>query len=123
MASDNVISMMVEKGAPFTVDQLKGMSDKECWKWVYAFRPPKTRRSDAEKPEVCFTGFHPEEKARMEHAAQERGFRVVKSVTVKLKLLVTGDAPGSSKLSKAKEQGVSIMTAGAFLESPADPDH
>jgi len=42
----------------------------------------------------------------MESIARENGYNVVKSVTVKMKYLVTGDAPGPSKLTKAKEQGI-----------------
>jgi NAD-dependent DNA ligase len=44
-------------------------------------------------------------------------YKVVKSVTVKLKYLVIGEAPGPSKLTKAKEQGVLIITANDFIES------
>ena len=68
-------------------------------------------------PEICFTGFHPEEKAKMETLAKDNGYSVVKSVTVKLKFLVTGEAPGPSKLTKAKEQGISIITTNDFLDS------
>ncbi|HOH27420.1 MAG TPA: hypothetical protein PL032_10605 [Syntrophorhabdus sp.] len=114
MASDKVIGMMVEKGSPFTMEQLQNMTDGECWQWVYANHPPK--RVGRIIPEVCFTGFRPDEKARMESIAKENGYNVVKSVTVKLKYLVTGEAAGPSKLTKAKEQGVQIITAEGFVE-------
>jgi BRCT domain type II-containing protein len=52
----------------------------------------------------------------MESIAKENGYNVVKSVTVKLKYLVTGEAAGPSKLTKAKEQGVQIITAEGFVE-------
>jgi NAD-dependent DNA ligase len=91
------------------------MTDGECWQWVYANPPPK--RVGRILPEICFTGFRPEEKVRIESKAEDNGYKVVKSVTVKLKYLVIGEAPGPSKLTKAKEQGVLIITANDFIES------
>jgi NAD-dependent DNA ligase len=51
----------------------------------------------------------------MEKLAEENGYRVVGSVTVKLKVLVTGEAPGPAKLAKAQQQGLTILSAAAFL--------
>jgi len=119
MASKNIIAMMVEKGAPFTVEQLELMHDKECWKWVYENHPPKTHRRTSSKPEICFTGFRPEDRTSMEKLAEENSYRVVGSVTINLKVLVTGEAPGPSKLEKARQQGVSILTRGEFLTQVA----
>lgn len=115
MASENVIGMMVEKGSPFSVEQLRGMDDRECWRWIYAHFPPKTKRPRTSKPEICFTGFRPDERANMEKLAAQNGYRVVRCVTVKLKVLVTGEAPGPSKLAKARQQGATILPASAFL--------
>jgi NAD-dependent DNA ligase len=115
MASKNVIAMMVEKGSPFTVEQLQGMEDRECWRWIYAHFPPKTKRRTSSKPEICFTGFRPDDRANMEKLAEQNGYRVVGSVTVKSKVLVTGEAPGPVKLAKAQQQGVTILSAPAFL--------
>lgn len=124
MASKNVIAMMVEKGSPFSVEQLQGMEDRECWRWIYAHFPPKTKRRTSSKPEICFTGFRPDERANMEKLAEQNGYGVVNSVTVRLKVLVTGEAPGPAKLAKAHQQGVTILSAAAFLaQIPADPHH
>ncbi|HVA00616.1 MAG TPA: BRCT domain-containing protein [Terriglobia bacterium] len=67
------------------------------------------------KPEICFTGFRPDDKAKMEELAEQMGYRTVHSVTVKLKVLVTGEAPGPSKLTKARQHGVTILSAAEFL--------
>jgi NAD-dependent DNA ligase len=115
MASKNVIGMMVEKGSPFSIEQLQEMDDRECWRWIYAHFPPKTKRSTSSKPAICFTGFRPDERADMEKLAQQNGYRVVGSVTLKLKVLVTGEAPGPAKLAKAQQQEVTILSAAEFL--------
>jgi NAD-dependent DNA ligase len=115
MASKNLIGMMVEKGAPFTIEQLQEMDDKECWNWVYMHHPPKTHRGTSLKPEICFTGFRPDDRTDMEKLADENGYRVVRSVTVNLKILVKGEAPGPSKLEKARQQRVSIISRDEFL--------
>ena len=115
MASKNVIGMMVEKGSPFSVEQLQGMEDRECWRWIYSHFPPKTRRPKSSAPEICFTGFRPDERASMEKLAEQNGYRVVSTVTVKLKVLVTGEVPGPSKLAKARQQEATILSAEAFL--------
>ena len=115
MASENVVAMMVEKGAPFTVEQLRGMEDRECWKWIYAHFPPKTKRPDPSTRAICFTGFRPDDRARLEKLAEQAGYRVLTGVSARLKVLVTGEAPGSSKLEKARQQGVTILPEAEFL--------
>jgi len=123
MASESVIGMMVEKGAPFSVEQLQAMEDRECWRWIYAHFPPKSKRPKSSKPEICFTGFRPGDRADMEKLAEENGYHVVSSVTVKLKVLVTGEAPGPSKLAKAQQQGATILSASAFLSQLSGADN
>ncbi|NCB64502.1 MAG: hypothetical protein EOM52_13115 [Clostridia bacterium] len=115
MASPNVVAMMVEKGAPYSVDELQRMDYRDCWKWVYKNQPPKSRRLRDGKPEICFTGFRPDERQELESIAEQSGYKVVKSVTTKLGVLVTGEAPGPSKLEKAKQQGTEIMDMGQFI--------
>lgn len=123
MASKNVIGMMVEKGSPFSLEQLQRMDDRECWGWIYAHFPPKTKRRTSSKPQICFTGFRPAEKSNMEKLAEQNGYRSVGSITVNLKVLVTGEAPGPTKLAKARQQGVTILSAASFLaQISADPE-
>lgn len=115
MASEKVIGMMVEKGSPFSIEQLQGMEDRECWRWIYASFPPKTKRPDALKPAVCFTGFRPDARASLEKLAEQAGYRVLTGVSARLNVLVTGEAPGPSKLAKAKQQGITILSEAEFL--------
>ena len=115
MASKNVIGMMVEKGAPFSVEQLQGMEDRECWRWIYAHFPPKTKRPDPSMPAICFTGFRPDARNSLEKLAEQNGYRILSGVSARLNILVTGEAPGPSKLEKARQQGVTIMSESEFL--------
>jgi BRCT domain type II-containing protein len=115
MASEKIIGMMVEKGAPFSVEQLKAMEDRECWRWIYANFPPKAKRPAPSKPEICFTGFRPDDRTRLERLAKQNGYHVVTDVTVRLKVLVTGEAPGPVKLKKARQQEAEILSEAEFL--------
>lgn len=115
MASEKVIGMMVEKGSPFSVEQLQSMEDRECWKWIYAHFPPRTKRPDPSTPEICFTGFRPDRRAGLEKVARQNGYRTVTGVTVRLKVLVTGEAPGPAKLEKATQRGVTVLSEAEFL--------
>jgi len=115
MASEKVIGMMVEKGAPFSLEQLQGMEDGECWRWIYAHFPPKAKCPTPSKPDICFTGFRPDDRTRLEALAEQGGYHVVTGVTVRLKVLVTGEAPGPVKLTKARQQRVEILSEAEFI--------
>ncbi len=112
MASENVIGMLWEKGAPFTIEELRAMPDAECWKWLYKNFPPKPRDK---RPQVCFTGHTPDEKARLKEIAGKGGYRTVTSVTKRLAILCTGETPGPSKLMKAAAQDVQVLTTQEFV--------
>jgi NAD-dependent DNA ligase len=114
MASERVVGMMVQKGSPFSVEQLQAMDDRECWRWIYAHFPPKTKR-DTSKSDVCFTGFRPDDRTRLEKLAEQSGYHVVTGVSIRLRVLVTGEAPGPAKLAKARERGVEILSEAEFL--------
>jgi BRCT domain type II-containing protein len=115
MASEKVIGMMVEKGSPYSLEQLQGMEDRECWRWIYTHFPPKSKRPDASTYAICFTGFRPDDRVRLEKLAEQAGYRVLTGVSARLKVLVTGGAPGPSKLEKARQQGVTILSEAEFL--------
>jgi len=114
VASEKVIGMMVGKGAPFSVEQLRVMEDRECWKWIYANFPPRGKTGSS-KPEICFTGFRPDDRTRLERLAEQNGYHVVTEVTVGLKVLVAGEAPGPVKLNKAREKESEILSEAEFL--------
>jgi len=115
MASKNVVAMMVAKGSPFSAEQLEAMEDRECWQWIYAHFPPKTKRAHPSMPAVCFTGFAPDARERLQTLAEQAGYRILTGVSARLKVLVTGEAPGPSKLEKARQQGVEILSEAEFL--------
>lgn len=115
MASQNVVGMMVGKGAPFTVEELRAMKDGECWRWIYVHFPPKTKRPDPLTYAICFTGFRPDDRARLEELAKQAGYRVLTGVSSRLNVLVTGEVPGPSKLEKARQQRVTILSESEFL--------
>lgn len=76
-------------------------------------------------PQICFTGFTKPEKYRLSAIATEAGMEVVQSVTKRLEFLCVGEAPGPSKVDKAKSQKVDIITADEFmnlLETGEVPD-
>jgi len=72
------------------------------------------RDSQARTVEVCFTGFNASEKADLIQAAESAMFRVRSGVTKGLQFLCCGANAGPSKVRKAREQGVIVLTAEEF---------
>lgn len=105
MASERVRRILVSKGAPFDDDELARMSDADGWAWIYGNAP----RPEPRRPEVCFTGFRPSEKAELRRLAEAAGYRVAKTVTKRLAILCTGPTAGPAKLAKAKKVGAEIL--------------
>ena len=110
MVSAKVKRILTSMGAPFSIDEMDAMSDREGWSWIYA----NPRPAGAKKEEVCFTGFRPNEKAELMAIAQESGFHVAKSVTQNLRYLCAGANAGPAKLRKAEDQGVVVVDAAGF---------
>ena len=69
----------------------------------------------APKIEICFTGFTKAKRAELEKKAEKNGYLVRKSVTLNLNYLVCGKTAGPSKIAKANESGVVILTEDEFL--------
>lgn len=69
----------------------------------------------APKIEICFTGFTKAKRAELEKKAEENGYLVRKSVTLNLNYLVCGKTAGPSKIAKANDSGVVILTEDEFL--------
>jgi NAD-dependent DNA ligase len=93
-------------------EEIEALSDAEAWKVV---RGLPSRPKAKQKSQICFTGFSPTEKEMLTEAAEQRGFKVVKSVTKKLAFLCTGGDPGPVKLEKARTQGATILSAKELL--------
>lgn len=127
MASEKITKILLAK-SPLTPDEIKAMSDREAWGWLYSHFPPKFKRKAAQKnggPEICFTGFSASDRTRLEAEAQEAHLDVVKSVTTELRYLVAGPNAGPSKLQKAKAMSIAVMSAEQFhamLETGELPD-
>lgn len=112
MASERVKKILIAMDAPFTKEEMESMSDKEGWAWIYASRPPKLGNYS---PEICFTGFGASRKAELQAIAKERGFKCVTDVTKAITFLCAGENAGPSKIKKASEQGVPIISEEEFL--------
>ncbi|MBI4642469.1 MAG: hypothetical protein HY790_05520 [Deltaproteobacteria bacterium] len=90
------------------------MTDREAWAWLYAHFPPKAKRNQKNLAEVCFSGFTVSEKEVLEQEAREAHLEVVKSVTKQLRYLVAGPNAGPTKLKKACEQEVVVLSLDQF---------
>ena len=123
MAGEKV-TRILKSQSPFTDEEIVKMTDREGWSWIYGNRPSKKREKD--KHQICFTGFKPIEKDQLADTAMHAGMQVVKSVTKSLDFLCIGNNAGPSKIEKAKEQNVTILTENQFqvmLETGELPDY
>ena len=92
-------------------DQISLLDEGEGWAIVYSNQKKKQKKG----PEVCFTGLSASEKIALEEISKANGLHVATSVTKNLMILVAGESAGPSKLKKAVDQGVSIMSKEDFL--------
>lgn len=99
MLSEKLLRILKAK-SPFTDAQLASMTEAEGWRWVYG-QPKRAENRHL----VCFTGFPADEKAELVAHASSAGIEVVGSVTKRMTVLVTGAAPGPSKLEKGASSG------------------
>ena len=90
-----------------TDEQILQLSDGEGWKIIRELDDAK--RKEMDKPEICFTGFNLAAREELEKNAMIKGYRVRKTVTKKLDVLVLGETPGETKIAKAESQGVQIL--------------
>lgn len=121
MPSEKVVSILRAK-SNLSEEQISAMTEREAWAWVYRQRPYKTKEK---LDQICFTGFEQTIRALLEIKAQEAQLEVVRSVTKNLRYLCTGPNAGPSKLMKAKQQYVILMTPEQFenmIETGELPD-
>jgi len=110
MATEKVARILRAK-SEMSEPEIQAISDREAWAWIYSQRPRKT----AEKlDQICFTGFDPDARSALEEKARESHLEVVKSMTKNLRYLCTGPNAGPSKLEKAAEQHVVLMSQEQF---------
>ena len=92
-------------------EQISLLDEGEGWAIVYSNQKKKQKKG----PEVCFTGLSASEKTSLEEISKANGLHVATSVTKNLMILVAGESAGPSKLKKALDQGVSVMSKEDFL--------
>lgn len=109
MPSEKLTRILKAK-SPFSSEQIAEMSEAEGWRWVYSNAAPRKDRL----MQVCFTGFSATEKHELVVLAKEHRLAVATSVTKDLAFLCTGSNAGPSKLAKAAEQGVTLLTRAQF---------
>jgi NAD-dependent DNA ligase len=114
MASEKVIAILHSRGAPYTLEEMKNMKEKEAWDWVYTHREPKKPKPNL--LEVCFTGFTPETKDKLKEIAKQNGIIVRHSVSKNLKFLIVGESPGPTKVGMAEAQGVQLLNEESFYK-------
>ena len=90
-------------------DELENLTEKQGWEIVYSLKVKKEP-----KIEICFTGYNPSEKEQLTNLAIEKGFHIAKSITVNLNFLCCGSNAGESKIEKANEQNVILITTEEF---------
>lgn len=110
MASEKVARILRAK-SKMSEEQIQAIPDGEAWTWIYSQRPRKTKEK---LDQICFTGFDQTVRDALEVRARESHLEVVKSVTKKLRYLCTGPNAGPSKLEKAREQHVVLMSLEQF---------
>lgn len=112
MSSEKVSRILATK-TELTTEQIAALSDADAWGIVYSLRTIKTERLKKEN-QVCFTGFSPANKSRLQQIATDAGLEVVKSVTRDLSYLITGPSAGPAKCKLALEQEAILMTEEQF---------
>ncbi len=105
-------SRILRAKSDLPTEAIAKLSEGEAWRLIYEISPPG--KPKPKLPEVCLTGFETSERPELEAMAERHGYRVAKSVTKDLKILVVGEAPGPKKLQKALDQGVPIMNEEEF---------
>lgn len=113
MAGQRITSILLAK-SDLTESEIDAMSDREAWSWLYTQFPPKSKKYKKNYAEICFTGFSASERKELENEARDCHLDVVKSVTKNLRYLVAGANAGPSKLKKAADQEVVVLTLDQY---------
>jgi NAD-dependent DNA ligase len=106
------VARILRSKTDLSAEQIATLSDADGWHIIYS---QSNRRLKDTRLQVCITGFSSSRKAELKEAPSSAGFRVVTGVTKNLEFLCVGENPGPSKLKKAQEQGVQIITEQQML--------
>lgn len=110
MPSEKVIRILRAK-SHLSEEHISAMTEREAWAWIYSQQPPKTKEK---LDQICFTGFDQTVRALLESKAREAHLEIVRSVTKNLRYLCAGPNAGPSKLKRAKQQHVILMSPKEF---------
>ena len=77
--------------------------------------PPPVKKGVEHGPEIVFTGFPSVQRAHLEAKAVSVGMMVCKSVTKNLSYLCAGPNAGPTKVAKARDQHVFIVSEPQFF--------
>lgn len=72
----------------------------------------KSSRFSARK--ICFTGFYPDDKKRLEMIISTLNIVLMSGISQKVNFLVTGPNKGPAKIQKAIELGIPVISAEIF---------
>lgn len=106
--SNKLLSILKSK-TDLTENEIENLTEKKGWEIVYSLKEKKEP-----KIEICFTGYNPTEKEQITNIAIEKGFHIAKSITVNLNFLCCGSNAGETKIKKALEQNVILLTTDEF---------
>ena len=113
MATEKVAKILRVR-SDFTEAQIQGMTDSQAWTCIYDLDQQEKAQVGPKRVQICFTGFGTSERAELEAEAIRLEMEVKSSVTKTLRYLCTGPDAGPSKVTKAKEQGVMILSPEQF---------
>ncbi|MFM2347639.1 MAG: NAD-dependent ligase LigA [Pseudomonadota bacterium] len=109
---DDRLRRILRSKTDLSDNEIDLLSPQEGWQIVYSVQKPAHKKVDA--IEVCFTGFGATKKDELGKIAEAAGLRVVTSVTKRLFFLVAGAGAGPSKMAKAVQQGVKVISEDDF---------
>ncbi len=94
--------------------EIDDMNEAQGWAHLSIVSRQHSKPKDG-RPQVCFTGVASAEKEELGALSEQRGYRVVTSVTKDLDYLVAGETAGPAKLEKARKQGTKVVAKEDFL--------
>lgn len=113
MASERVADILRATNAPFSAEELLGMSDAQGWAWIHKNR---LRPDSDDREQICFIGFDPNEKLSLQELANRACFRVVRGIAKGLDYLCVGDSTNPAEIAQAEAQGAQVISADEFFD-------
>ena len=109
MASQKPARILRSK-TDLSTDEIASMPDDQAWNVIYSLKGEPKKKPIT----ICFTGFSASESDLLQVRARESGLEVRTGVNRSLDYLCAGPTPGPSKMSKAQEFDVRVLTVDDF---------